>query len=57
MKYRKGTMLNLLKEKVNEVKLDKITRSRIGIALLVLENESKKSIETVYGYDLEKELK
>lgn len=57
MKYTKNTMIKMLKEKVTNLESKKITRARIGIALLVLDNESLKSITTVYGYNLEMRLK
>lgn len=57
MKYTKNTMLTMLKDKVTILKSKDITRSRIGIALLILDNESLKSITTVYGYNLEMRLK
>lgn len=57
MKYTKNTMIKMLKEKVTNLESKKITRARIGIALLVLDNESLKSITTVYGYNLELRLK
>lgn len=57
MKYTKNTMLTMLKDKVTILKSKDITRARIGIALLILDNESLKSITTVYGYNLEMRLK
>lgn len=57
LKYTKNTMLTMLKDKVTILKSKDITRSRIGIALLILDNESLKSITTVYGYNLEMRLK
>ena len=61
-KYKKDSMLKFLTDKVNELriselKLKDITRSRIGIALLILENKSLKDITLVYGYNFERDLK
>ncbi len=58
-KYRKETMIDLLNNQVSEIvktKGKKITRSRIGIALLILEGKSLTDIEIVYGYKLDKHL-
>lgn len=57
MKYTKNTMITMLKDKVIRLESKDTTRARIGIALLVLDNESLKSITTVYGYNLEERLK
>ena len=61
-KYKKDSMLKFLTDKVNELRVNEltlkdITRSRIGIALLILENKSLKDITLVYGYNLESDLK
>lgn len=56
-KYKKNTIQKMLKEQVDKIDLNDITRKRLAIASLILENKSFRDIKIVYGYDFERDLK